>query len=145
MLPIIMELDRCYERAMMAKRMLDDKVPVEKVCKYLNVTKEQLVNAGIIQEEQEYIIPVSYKVEGYVKVKALSHKDAIATVNKYFDDMPLLEHARFVPNTYCASLDEEEIKTYTELYNATGELGVEPTDSELKSDALVRLVQQTKE
>lgn len=79
----------------------------------------------------EYIIPVKFEMQGFVKVKATSVDDAAMTAD-IFGDLPIPEHADFVPGSVKICTDHNMISMFTDKYRQ-GKLELIPEESGIMS------------
>lgn len=75
-------------------------------------------------QEKEWIVPVTWEMCGFVKVKAESAYDAFIKVKKDEEDYPLPFEDHYVDASFGPSFDTEEmIEDYTKMYEE-GELKI---------------------
>lgn len=78
---------------------------------------------------REYVVPITWQMRGFVKVKAESLEEAIAsTINT--DDIPIPTDSQYVDGSLeVESDDEDRIRMYTEAYD-NGDLDMIPEQYE---------------
>lgn len=76
---------------------------------------------------KEYIVPVTWKMKGYVKVNAESAEEAMVLISNA-DDLIVPNDAYSIEESYGVETDDqEEIELYTHAYES-GDLGAKPID-----------------
>lgn len=73
--------------------------------------------------EKEWIVPVTYEVCGFIKVKAASAEEACQKVHEDSDDYPLPYQPEYIDGSYDISGDIEEATFLTEHYTKEYESG----------------------
>jgi hypothetical protein len=74
------------------------------------------------KEEKDYIVPVTWEMCGFIKVKAKSPYEAFMKVKNDEEDYPLPKEKNYVDASFAPSFDTEEmIEEYTKMYK-NGEL-----------------------
>ena len=74
---------------------------------------------------KEYVIPITFLMMGYVKIKAESIDEALALATNA-DDLPIPKDIRYVEDTcHVATDDMDLIEDYTQAY-ARNDLQLEP-------------------
>ena len=72
-------------------------------------------------EEKEYIVPVTWEMCGFIKVKANSPYEAFMKVKNDEENYPLPEEKTYVDASFTPSFDTEEmIEEYTKMYHEEG-------------------------
>lgn len=73
-------------------------------------------------EEKEFIVPVTWEMCGFIKVKAQTSYNAFIKVKNDVEDYPLPEKGSYIDGSFGPSFDTEEmIEEYTKMYEK-GEL-----------------------
>ena len=85
----------------------------------------------------DYIIPVRFVMQGFVKVKATSVNDAIMTANTYINDIPAPANATLVPDTMAICTEDDMVSLFTDRFRQN-KLKFEPADTELVSPLIDR-------
>ena len=69
------------------------------------------------ESEQEWIVPVSWGMSGYIKVKASSAEEALDKVSADEEDYPLPTESCYIEGSFTVSFDAEEmVEYYTNMY-----------------------------
>lgn len=67
--------------------------------------------------QKEWVVPVTWEMCGFIKVKAKSAYDAFAKVKNDEEDYPLPENKTYVDASFSPSFDSEEmVEEYTKMY-----------------------------
>ena len=73
-------------------------------------------------QEKDYIVPVTWQMCGFIKVKATSAEEAFTKVKEDSEDYPLPKVQNYVDASFEPSFDTDEmIEEYTKMYE-NGEL-----------------------
>lgn len=102
-----------------ASEMIDAGLEPEEAAQRNGLTMNDLVAHHIIPPvEQEYVVPVSYQVNGYVVVTATSAPDAIQSVINAISagQTPILDNSLIEPDSEEVSLDSELVDVYSRLH-----------------------------
>lgn len=77
-----------------------------------------------LTEQKEWIVPVTWEMCGFIKVKAKDTYEAFNKVKNDEEDYPLPEEKEYVDGSFQPSFDTDEmIETYTKMYKK-GELTI---------------------
>lgn len=116
--------------------MIHDGIDVNIIADFFHITVEDLmINNLIPATVNEYIIPVSYQMFGFIKVKGVSINDAVAAANQHSNILPLPEMPIYVTDSYSIESNEDIIEKYTHEYKTAGHIDYcKPTDTHITSD-----------
>lgn len=102
-----------------AKYMIDAGVEPEEAAEKNHLSMDELAEVGIIQPvEQEYVVPVTYAVAGFLVVKADSAEHAIRAVIDSVErqEMPALLEPEIQEDTCMVSTDTEIVNVFSGLH-----------------------------
>ena len=99
-----------YDTIVEAKEALNELAKFEKEIKMNNV-------------EKEWIVPVTYEVCGFIKVKAKSAEEACKKVHENPDDYPLPHQTDYIDGSFDVSCNLEEASALSEIYTKNYESG----------------------
>lgn len=85
----------------------------------------------------DFIIPVRFTMQGFVKVKATSVADAIMTADMNSKDIPVPEQSTLVPDTMKICHDESMVAMFTDKFRL-GKLKLDAADSDIVTPLIHR-------
>lgn len=90
------------------------------------------MSSSMYDGKQDFVIPVSYTVQGYISIRARTATHAIRLAHLNPNALPMLENPSIVPDSYWISKDETAIKLLTGM-KANGDLDIPVTSIDPQS------------
>lgn len=70
------------------------------------------------KELKEIVVPVSWTMTGYIKVKATSIEAAQSYLEEHLDECPIPSNSNYLEDTYEVEHNSNIIETYTDMYSS---------------------------
>jgi hypothetical protein len=114
--------DSCYDdlnyrsKLEFAAEMIQFGIAKETVCEKLGLTEIDLVEHKIIEPTaKDYLIPVTWQMQGFIRVKGILPEDAITLALMEADGETVPDDAAIVKESFTIETDPRVVQMYTDL------------------------------